>query len=215
MQAVSVVPTPMRGKSTTLYLGVALIVFSFILAFAGASSSQDSGGSLCLFSIICLLPIGVLLFAAGHGSGKQVRVVGYAPPTQPQIIIQQPIQTAPQTAYSVQHPASQSTQPTQPATQSTQPTPPVTQSAQPADQSLSTFSQQEEVGHWLTTARELELARDFEAAAEAYQKAGEFTEAGRIRKEFLEKQDKGVEVHIGRIGDNNLRDSVMMNDDEN
>jgi len=52
------------------------------------------------------------------------------------------------------------------------------------------------------------LARDFEKAADLYQKAGLFAEAGRVRQEHLEK-DKTI-VKIGQIGDSVVKDSVVI-----
>jgi len=69
---------------------------------------------------------------------------------------------------------------------------------------------------WAEKARNLELARDWEGAAQAYQKANLYAEAGRVREEHLEKgkdEDKVV-VNIDRIGDNVLHDSVMYNEDD-
>ena len=60
-------------------------------------------------------------------------------------------------------------------------------------------------------AKNLELARDFEGAAKLYQKAGLIGEAGRIRKEYLEK-DESAMVQIGHVGDSIVRDSVVMNE---
>ena len=60
-------------------------------------------------------------------------------------------------------------------------------------------------------AKNLELARDFEGAAKLYQKAGLFGEAGRIRKEYLEKNESPM-VQIGHVGDSIVRDSVVMNE---
>jgi len=67
-------------------------------------------------------------------------------------------------------------------------------------------------GDWLRTARNLETARDWEGAAKAYQEAGLFGEAGRIRQENLEDDDDKVVLNIDRIGDTVLHDSVMMSD---
>ena len=69
---------------------------------------------------------------------------------------------------------------------------------------------------WTEKARNLEMARDWEGAAQAYQKAGLYAEAGRVRETHLEKdkdEDKVV-VNIDRIGDNVLHDSVMYNEDD-
>lgn len=66
----------------------------------------------------------------------------------------------------------------------------------------------DEINKWAAEANNLELARDFEKAAELYQKAGLFAEAGRIRQTYLEN-DKPV-VQIGQIGDSVVKDSVIM-----
>ena len=68
--------------------------------------------------------------------------------------------------------------------------------------------------NWEEKARNLEIARDWEKSAEAYQKAGLFSEAGRIRKEYLEKDDSQVKIHVDRIG-HNIQDSVYMEESEN
>ncbi|NCG42833.1 MAG: hypothetical protein GWO84_04765 [Euryarchaeota archaeon] len=65
---------------------------------------------------------------------------------------------------------------------------------------------------WAMEARNLELARDWEKAAQAYQMAGRYQEAGRIRQLYLEKDDAQVKINIDRIGDN-IQDSVVMKDD--
>ena len=64
---------------------------------------------------------------------------------------------------------------------------------------------------WVQEARNLELARNWEEAAKAYEKAGMYAEAGRIRKEHLE--DKQPIVKIGKVGDTILHDSVMISED--
>lgn len=66
----------------------------------------------------------------------------------------------------------------------------------------------DEINKLAAEANNLELARDFAKAAELYQKAGLFAEAGRIRKTYLEN-DKPV-VQIGQIGDSVVKDSVIM-----
>mgnify|MGYP002856890103 CR=1 FL=1 len=64
---------------------------------------------------------------------------------------------------------------------------------------------------WVQEAGNLELARNWEEAAKAYEKAGMYAEAGRIRKEHLE--DKQPIVKIGKVGDTILHDSVMISED--
>ena len=63
---------------------------------------------------------------------------------------------------------------------------------------------------WLTEAKNLELARNWEAAADAYQKAGMYEQAGKIRQEHLEQ--KQPVVQIGHVGNTVLNDSVMISD---
>ena len=65
-------------------------------------------------------------------------------------------------------------------------------------------------GMWAQEARNLELARNWEGAAEAYEKAGMYTEAGKIRQEYLENSQPIVQ--IGQVGDTVLNDSVMISD---
>jgi hypothetical protein len=59
-------------------------------------------------------------------------------------------------------------------------------------------------------AQNLEKARDFEAAAKAYQDAGLYDDAGRVRQSHLEKD--AALVNIGQVGDTVLQDSVMIQD---
>tara|TARA_B110001452_G_scaffold127393_1_gene105859 strand:+ start:1069 stop:1818 length:750 start_codon:yes stop_codon:yes gene_type:complete len=61
---------------------------------------------------------------------------------------------------------------------------------------------------WMAEAKNLELARNWEAAADAYQKAGMYAEAGRIRQEHLEQSQPMVQ--IGQVGNTVLNDSVMI-----
>ena len=64
---------------------------------------------------------------------------------------------------------------------------------------------------WETEARNLELARDWDGAAKAYQKAGMYEEAGRVREMHLEKKEPQVKIDIAQLGDN-IQDSVVMKD---
>ena len=57
-------------------------------------------------------------------------------------------------------------------------------------------------------AKNLEMARDFQGAADMYQKAGLFAEAGRVRQKFLEKDEKPV-IQIGQVGNSVVQDSVI------
>ena len=65
---------------------------------------------------------------------------------------------------------------------------------------------------WAMDARNLEMARDWERAAQAYQKAGLYAEAGRIRQQYMEKDESGVNIQIQ--GGDTIHDSVIMRDDD-
>ena len=65
---------------------------------------------------------------------------------------------------------------------------------------------------WAMDARNLEMARDWEKAAQAYQKAGLYAEAGRIRQQYMENDDSGVNIQIQ--GGDTIHDSVIMRDDD-
>ncbi len=65
---------------------------------------------------------------------------------------------------------------------------------------------------WAMDARNLEMARDWERAAQAYQKAGLYAEAGRIRQQYMEKDDSGVNIQIQ--GGDTIHDSVIMRDED-
>ena len=79
--------------------------------------------------------------------------------------------------------------------------PPQIQQSRPALQQKSKQA-------WAAEARNLELARNWEDAADAYQEAGMFSEAGRIRQEHLEQSQPMVQ--IGQVGNTVLNDSVMI-----
>lgn len=63
----------------------------------------------------------------------------------------------------------------------------------------------------LNYAKNLEKARNFEKAAEAYFELGLFEESARIRQTYLEK-DTSTTVNIGKVGDTHINDSVVMNE---
>ena len=92
-----------------------------------------------------------------------------------------------------------------------QPSPRSVVVAQPT--SSEAISSNENKVDWEEKARNLEIARDWEKAAEAYQKAGLYSEAGRIRKDHLEKDDSQVKIHVDRIG-HNIQDSVYMEESD-
>tara|TARA_B100000886_G_C20378140_1_gene472697 strand:+ start:189 stop:716 length:528 start_codon:yes stop_codon:yes gene_type:complete len=81
--------------------------------------------------------------------------------------------------------------------------------SQPPIEKPNIFAKTKEM--WMQEAKNLELARNWNEAAKAYEKAGMYAEAGRIRKEYLE--DKQPLVKIGKLGDTILNDSVMISED--
>ena len=87
---------------------------------------------------------------------------------------------------------------------------PVTQQVRPPQQKGS-GSPTKTKGMWVQEAQNLELARNWKGAAEAYEKAGLYAEAGRIRKEHLENIQPVVK--IGKVGDTILHDSVIISED--
>lgn len=133
--------------------------------------------------ISCCFSLFAGIIALSHGSKKATVVVQQMPQmyTQPiiQQVVQQPIQQRPQVQMPIQQPQQQ---------------------RQPNQGNQQNFAQQ---------AKNLEMARDFKGAAEMYQKAGLFAEAGRVRQNHLEKDDKPV-VQIGQVGNSVVKDSVVM-----
>ena len=133
--------------------------------------------------ISCCFSLLAGIIALSHGSKKTTVLVQQMPQmyTQPVIqqVIQQPIQQRPQG----QIPAQQTQQQRQPPQ-----------------------GNQQNLAH---QAKNLEMARDFKGAADMYQKAGLFAEAGRVRQNHLEKDDKPV-VQIGQVGNSVVKDSVVM-----
>ena len=83
--------------------------------------------------------------------------------------------------------------------------------APPGRKNISPTRLQQHKTEWSNKAKNFELARNWEKAADAYEKAGMFAEAGRVRKEHLE--DKQPIVNIGKVGDTILHDSVMISED--
>ena len=63
-----------------------------------------------------------------------------------------------------------------------------------------------------SSPQDLERARDFEAAADEYQRLGMYAEAGRVRAMHLEKEQPLVS--IGNVGDTILNDSVMVSNED-
>ena len=65
---------------------------------------------------------------------------------------------------------------------------------------------------WAMEARNFEVALNWDKAAESYEKAGLFEEAGRVRQIQMEKGGSGVNIHV-KSGDT-YHDSVVMKDDD-
>ena len=65
---------------------------------------------------------------------------------------------------------------------------------------------------WAMEARNFEVALNWDKAADSYEKAGLFEEAGRVRKVQMEKSGAGVNIHV-KSGDT-YHDSVVMKDDD-
>ena len=144
------------------------------------------GGGSCCFSII----FGLIALSVGSSKKKTVIVQQMPYVSQPVIqqVVQQPIQQRPRGQMPVQQqgqmPVQQQVQQNRPLSQDTK-------------------------AMWAQKAQNLELARDFEGAAEMYQKAGLYAEAGRVRQSHLEKDDKPM-VQIGQVGNSVVKDSVVM-----
>ena len=84
----------------------------------------------------------------------------------------------------------------------------VIQRPKPTPRQPDMFSKIKQI--WMVEVKNLELARNWEAAADAYQKAGMYEQAGKIRQEHLEQ--KQPVVQIGHVGNTVLNDSVMISD---
>ncbi len=80
----------------------------------------------------------------------------------------------------------------------------------PAQQIQQPVKHEKENVDWVSKAKNLEMARNWDEAAKAYEKAGLFAEAGRIRQEYMENNQPMVQ--IGQVGNTVLNDSVMIAD---
>jgi hypothetical protein len=172
--------------------GWTLIILSLTVFFIGVVSNvaEFGGGSCC-----CGL-IGLVIAQTGYTKKKKEeklewKNLAYVQPAP--VVVQQPIY--------IPTPV---------------PVPPTPAPLPVPDPPRKAPEQHLNLTQWGEKARNLELARDWEGAALAYQKAGLYAEAGRVREAYLEKgkdEDKVV-VNIDRIGDNVLHDSVMYNEDD-
>ena len=164
------------------------------------------GGLFCCGAII----VGIVAMSSGSSSTKTILVnQGFVPQTTMVQPNQQVIRTGTvmKTGMTGQMPID-ANRPKQAKQQAN-----FTQTSAPAKQQEKATSappSMDEIDKLAAEAKNLELARDFSKAAEMYQKAGLFAEAGRIRQTHLEN-DKPV-VQIGQIGDSVVKDSVIMGD---
>jgi len=173
-------------------------------------------GCFCCSSII----VGIIASSASNASTKTVIVnQGYVPQTkmvQPQTTMVKP-QLQVVRKGSVVKPAMTGKMPLeaerkksnyqsnyQAPTTTAQPA----RTVQPKPNNQTSAPSMDEIDKLAQEAKNLELARDFTKAAEMYQKAGLFAEAGRIRQTYLEN-DKPI-VQIGQIGDSVVKDSVII-----
>ena len=161
------------------------------------------GGIFCCGGLVMM----VVALSTGNAANKTIIVQqGYVPQTtmaQPQ---QQVIRTG-----AVVNPAMTGRMPLEtnrPKPVNQQPTVQSARTNQTKPNNQTSAPSMEQIDRLAREAKNLELARDFSQAAEMYQKAGLFAEAGRIRQTYLEN-DKPI-VQIGQIGDSVVKDSVIM-----
>ena len=167
---------------------------------ASSSFVAGFGGLFCCGAII----VGIMSLSAGGASTRAVIVnQGYVPTQTAVQPNQQVIQTSAglnqRTTGQMPLNAARTGQSDQQAKSVT--TPATKPSSAPSMDEIDKLAQE---------AKNLELARDFPKAAEMYQKAGLFAEAGRIRQTYLENEKPMVQ--IGQIGDSVVKDSVIMGD---
>ena len=176
-------------------IGWVIIILSLIVFVIGVMDGVDEfGGSSC-----CCGLIGLIMAQTGYTKKKKEEKMEwknlvYVQPNP--VVVQQPIYIPTPVPVPIPAPAL--------------PAPPIPNPPRTVPE------QHWEPAQWGEKARNLELARDWEGAAQAFQKAGLYAEAGRVREAHLEKdkdEDKVV-VNIDRIGDN-VHDSVVMyNEDD-
>jgi hypothetical protein len=148
------------------------------------NKEYDNGFLGAIGSMSCCFSLIAGIVAISYGSKKATVVVQQMPQMYTQPVVQQVIQQPVQQRYQGQMPMQQSQH----------------QQRQPTQGNQQNLAQQ---------AKNLEMARDFKGAADMYQKAGLFAEAGRVRQSHLEKDDKPV-VQIGQVGNSVVKDSVVM-----
>ena len=154
------------------------------------STDAGAGACCCVFGFLSLLVV-----ESGRSAKKKAQTqVYYIPQVRqpaPQVIHHHTTHTyAPQPAQA-------------PIQQVVKPNPASIQQAVTSGQSGNK--------NWAAEGRNLELARDWEGAAKAYQKAGMYEEAGRVRASHLESKEPQVKIDIAQLGDK-IQDSVVMKD---
>ena len=187
------------GTVLTMDVMMTRMIGSMIMTTVTTMVSMGAGGCCCISGFLSLL-----IVQSGKDAKKKAETqIFYIPHPQTQ-------QPTPQVVHHVVQQQVPVVQPTQvPVVQPT-PTPapvPVSQPSKP--QPLE--KQSTDVEAWHNKARNLELARDWEGAAQAYQKAGLYHEAGRIRQQHMEKNEPQVKIDIAQLGDK-IQDSVVMKD---
>tara|TARA_B100000029_G_scaffold266054_1_gene262074 strand:- start:179 stop:805 length:627 start_codon:yes stop_codon:yes gene_type:complete len=149
-------------------------------------SSEESERYSMISSSLCCCLSGFLCLLIVN-SGRKARD---AAQTQVIYIPQQPVQQVVHQTYIQQQ------------------TPVVQQQPVPAVPASPAKSQ----AQWAMEARNFEVALNWDKAAESYEKAGLFEEAGRVRQIQMEKGGSGVNIHV-KSGDT-YHDSVVMKDDD-
>ena len=172
-----------RGENRTAFGWLGAITSVIFLFMFAGMGEMDAAPSCCFW-----LVVSIILIASGSEAKKKAmrQQVIYIP--------QVPVQ---QVVHHTYHQA------------------PVVQQQRPAPVAKTTThtAPAKSQAEWAMDARNLEMARDWDRAAQAYQKAGLYAEAGRIRQAHMEKEDSQVKINIDRVGDN-IQDSVVMKDND-
>ena len=158
-----------------------LVGWIFLMAFGGTGGRGMEAGGIC-GSLMCCFSL-IFAISALSTPNDERRVV----------VIQKQPQYVPVVQQVIQQPVMQPRQAIQPMAPNNPPTISNTQALE-----------------WSKKARNLELARNWEDAAKAYEKAGMYSAAGRVRQENLEQTQPMVQ--IGQVGNTVLNDSVMITD---
>jgi hypothetical protein len=171
------------------------IIGSFFLLI-GIIAQNDAAGAGC-----CLILIGLIITALTPKKSTQMIIRNVQPHyvVQPQVVYQQQQYSTPTTNHKpvVQEKAAAA----------------LSQIKDNISKSLGKNNTNSLTPEELSRrAKELELARDWDGAAEMYQEAGMYEVAGRIRKKYLEKG--GTVVNIAKVGDTHVHDSVVLNGGE-